>query len=118
MGKRTHVFTVDEANVIITEIKPVLGGLMEAYKYGELDIIRKQSRWLIKLSHRLGFNINTRLGIVHFPTLYKGNYDALLCYRFSEPRVMYWHWVDSAVRMRIRDVNLFGSKGIKNKEAD
>jgi hypothetical protein len=42
----------------------------------------------------------------------------VLCYRYGEPRVMYWHWIDSHIRMRIRDVKLFGpSGGIKNEEA-
>jgi hypothetical protein len=117
MGKHKHAFTVDEANAVINEIRPILGGLMKAYKDGNLTIIHEQSTWLIKLSRRLGFTINTRLGIVHFPTLYRGSYRAVLCYRYGEPRVMYWHWIDSNIRMRIRDVKLFGpGGGIKNEE--
>jgi hypothetical protein len=117
MGRRRRAFTVDEANAVINEIRPILGGLMEAYRSGNLATIHEQSMWLIKLSRRLGFMINTRLGIVHFPTLYRGSYRVVLCYRYGEPRVMYWHWIDSHIRMRIRDVKLFGpSGGIKNEE--
>lgn len=117
MAKRRHVFTVEEANVIINEIKPIMGGLIKSYRRGEFSNLDYQVKWLIRLANRLGFSINIRLGIVHFPTLYRGNYRAVLCYIYGEPRVMYWHWVDSVVRMRIKDSKLYGpSEGVKNEE--
>ncbi|MBS1873441.1 MAG: DUF2203 domain-containing protein [Acidobacteria bacterium] len=40
-----------------------------------------------------------RLGLVDFPTLYRGD-EVLLCWRFGEERIAYWHGLEEGFRGR------------------
>lgn len=103
-----RIYTVNEANEIVREIKPILGGIVKAYRYGDPRVIQSQSRWLLRLANRLGIGINVESGVIHFPTLYKGKYNAVLCYKYGEDSVTHWHMGNGGARLRIRDPSLFG----------
>ncbi len=97
-------FTVREADEVVTLIKPILGGLVKLYRLGLYDDAKAQLRWLIRAAALNGFKIvNPRLGILHFPTIYRGLYSAYLCYMYGEEHVAHWHRANSSIRLRIID---------------
>src|SRR5512139_906492 len=115
----THYFTVAEANSLLPHISVVIEEMLDARqrildakadvwpvlekaignggskKAGELlpefSRVERGARRLSELGCILK-DINT--GLVDFPTIRNGH-EALLCWRYGEPEVGYWHDAES-----------------------
>jgi len=99
-------FTLEEANEVVREIRPIIKPLVDmARKFDELSerermIFREQLDWLMRTSNEVGFIVrDLEVGLIDFPTLRNGEL-VFLCWQVDEPEVMYWHGPEGYVGRR------------------
>jgi hypothetical protein len=115
----THYFTAAEANSLLPRVMVVISEMMEARqriidaqpelwpvlekavgnggskKAGELlSEFRRVENGMRTLGEMGCILKDVNTGLVDFPTIRNGR-EALLCWRYGEPKVGYWHDVES-----------------------
>jgi hypothetical protein len=116
----TRYFTVDEANALLPVLRPHVETLVRAWKrlsahHAEIiavlnraprsdlggpplsaaaaDIVRAQNALLLIQSHGVELK-DPATGLLDFPALRDG-VEVYLCWRYGEPRVAYWHPIET-----------------------
>ncbi len=116
---QTRLFTVDEANALLTQIKPSMEELLQTFREIRAEIeetaaqagltvgsselpkrleergvaprLFERVRSIIEKIHARGCLVNgPEAGLVDFPCLY-GSEIVFLCWKYGEPRVAHWH---------------------------
>jgi len=64
------------------------------------DALARRLREMLEAIHEHGCQVkDLELGLVDFPTLYRGK-EVCLCWRLGEPEIAYWHETDEGYRGR------------------
>lgn len=80
------------------------GSIADRDSFTELNAQKEGAAAALKIAiehiHSLGCQVkDLSLGLVDFPTLYHGD-EVLLCWRYGEERIEYWHGLEEGFRGR------------------
>jgi hypothetical protein len=119
MGQYPHLFTPEEANALLDDIRPIVGDMLAAREEvlslrpslegmlekmlgnggsrqaGELLEAFERLRNAVLLIQSKGVLVkDIHSGLLDFPSLRDGR-TVLLCWQYDEPRVAFWHELDT-----------------------
>lgn len=107
-------FTVEEANEVVRQLRPILLPIVEALSRWddlseeERSAVREQAEWVLRAAENEGFIIRDfSLGLVDFPAVTRSGELVYLCWKVDEPEVMYFHGEEGFVGRRRIDMSLF-----------